>query len=120
VQTYRESLLAAHLPEREVDTKTLGKVTLRGLTAHSWHRLTEQAKGQTDLWYPAALVQLSIVDPDTKELAFTHADIPAIQQFHGPDLIALATAAKEVNGIGKAGAEDVAKNSETSPNDSSS
>lgn len=115
----REDILAITLPERTVHVPGWKEpVRIRGLKAKDFHtgRLPELMEAHGEI---AALVVASCIDDLGKPL-FTDADCAAVADLPAYQLKELAQCIKALNGVGEAGLEDAAKNSEGSPGDSSS
>jgi hypothetical protein len=115
----RESILSITLPERTVHVPGWPEpVRVRALRARDFEgERMEQLKEMGGSL--AAQVVLSCFD-DKGHPLFTDGDCAAVGNLPAYQLKELTQAINAINGVGQEGLEDVAKNSEGSPGDSSS
>lgn len=125
--TKDQILNANDVEERIVDvTEWGGKVLVRGLTGvqrDAFEKSCIEGKGKNRevnvINARAKLVAMAIVDPKTKEPMFTQKDVEALGKKSAKAINRVYEVATELSGIGEEEIEELTKNSESVPSDSS-
>jgi hypothetical protein len=125
--TKEQILGASDLEEKEVEVPEWGgKVLVRGLTGRQrdiFEKSLITGKGKNrDVNIEnarAKLLTLCLVDPKTKAPIFTQSDIEALGKKSAKALNRVYDVATDLSGIGEEEIEELTKNSESIPSDSS-